>query len=574
MINSIKSIFDKISSIGVFERTIESQFIESTNRATLVAIFVTFPYIPTYIMIEDFKMTLVNTLFLFLYPLILLLNHKHYYLVGKMLLVILGYLHVLNVSVYYGNQTGFELYFYLMPIMSTFVFSRKEQKFMLIGIVLFFIFFFLTQYLYTVITPQSIEDDIAKLLYYSSILFVLIFIMSFVYFFRISSLHFQEGLEEQKIIAQKANKAKSSFLANMSHEIRTPLNAILGFIDLLKKRTEDKTSSGYLNIIDSSSKSLLNIIEDILDFSKIDSEKLEISKIDFDARSEFEVITYLFDARCSEKDITLILNIDENVPEYLHSDPHRLKQIISNLLSNAVKFTNEGKSIVVEISYKENLLNISVKDEGKGIAEDKQKQIFTAFGQEDSSTTREYGGTGLGLSISTQLVKLLGGELKLKSEVGKGSEFYFSILTEVGKEVVTEKITDDGSVLSGNILLVEDNKTNQMFMKIVLEELNLTFDIANDGLEAIEMFKDKKYDAILMDENMPNMGGMESSSKILEIEKQNSLVHTPIIALTANALKGDRDKFLSAGMDEYLTKPINQHILFQVLGKFLKANVK
>ena len=376
-------------------------------------------------------------------------------------------------------------------------------------------------------------------------------------------------LFEAKEKAIVSANTKSEFLANMSHEIRTPLNAILGFIGLLKDESVGK-SLEYVNIIDTSSKSLLKIIEDILDFSKIESGKLDIDKIDFNVKSEFEIITHLFDLKCSEKNISLTLNIDKSLPQVINSDPLRIKQIISNLISNAIKFTDNGKKIIVDIRYKKNFLNVYVKDEGKGIAKDKLSHIFEAFGQEDSSTTREYGGTGLGLSISSELTKLLGGELKVKSEIGIGSEFYFSIPASIGKEIIKiEKNRDNISFENKKILLAEDNKANQMFMKVVFKKLKLEFDIACDGLEAIESFKNNKYDIILMDENMPNMNGIEATKNILEIEKENNLVHTPIISLTANALKGDRERFLSAGMDEYMTKPVNMEKLNTILERLL-----
>lgn len=398
------------------------------------------------------------------------------------------------------------------------------------------------------------------------------FVFSILFYFIYRTIKQKNALEFSKTKALEALKTKSEFLANMSHEIRTPLNAVLGFIDLLKDKTKDETSLKYLDIIDNSSNSLLNIIEDILDFSKIESRKLDIDKIDFDTKAEFEVITHLFNAKCSAKEITLILHIDEDVPKYLNTDPFRIKQVISNLLSNAIKFTDSGKKITLGINYKDGILNISVKDEGKGIAEDKQEHIFSAFGQEDSSTTRSYGGTGLGLSISRSLVELLGGELTLKSELGVGSEFSFSIPVKTGN-IPNNKVENEEEVLlSGNVLLVEDNKTNQMLMQILLDEIGLEYDIANDGLEAIEKFKNNSYDVILMDENMPNMRGIEATAHIIDIEEKNSLSHTPIIALTANALKGDREKFLNAGMDEYRTKPLNKKILIEVLNKVMKSS--
>ncbi len=377
-------------------------------------------------------------------------------------------------------------------------------------------------------------------------------------------------IKEAQKKAMLSAKAKSEFLANMSHEIRTPLNAVLGFIDLLKEETQGRKSATYVEIIESSSKSLLKIIEDILDFSKIESGKLDIDKVDFNAKTEFEVITHLFDAKCSQKDISLALNLDSNLPQVINTDPLRIKQVISNLLSNAVKFTPNGKKIIVDIYYKNDLLYVSVKDEGVGIAKDKQNHIFEAFGQEDSSTTRLHGGTGLGLSISGELVKLLGGKLEVKSEVGVGSEFYFSVPIAVGEELKV-KLTDNKTIDFKNkkILLVEDNKANQLFMKVILKKMNLSFDIANDGVEAVDMYKQNTYKAILMDENMPNLDGIGATKQILEYEKENKLSHTPIISLTANALKGDRERFLAAGMDEYMSKPVHREKLSEILGKFI-----
>ncbi|MEA3289562.1 MAG: ATP-binding protein [Campylobacterota bacterium] len=369
-------------------------------------------------------------------------------------------------------------------------------------------------------------------------------------------------LREEKQKAIEANRAKSEFLANMSHEIRTPLNAILGFVDILKTDIKEQRSLEYINIIDSSSKSLLQVINDILDLSKIESGKLEIEKINFDSKKEFEIIASLFDVKCTQKNINLIINIDPDLPPVINTDPLRIKQIIANLLSNAIKFTPNGNNIFIDITYDTSMLTVSVKDQGVGISNDKLDYIFEAFSQEKSSTSRNYGGTGLGLSISSELVKLLGGELKVKSEIDVGSEFYFSIPIIVGK-VLKEKNKIGKSIDFSNtkLLLVEDNKANQMFMKVILQKMNIQFDIANDGEEAVSIFKNNSYDLILMDENMPNMNGIEAIKYILEYEKENDLVHTPIVALTANALIGDRERFLSSGMDEYLTKPVDKNKL-------------
>ena len=376
----------------------------------------------------------------------------------------------------------------------------------------------------------------------------------------------QKELEHQTQIAQAATKARGEFLANMSHEIRTPLNAIVGFIGLLKEEIKDENSVEYLNIVDKSSYSLLGIINDILDFSKIENGKVELEYIGFDPKDEFETLSKLFTAKCKEKNINLVVDIGiDNI--WLYSDLLRIKQVVSNLLSNAVKFTSDNKSIKLYASYKNDKLLISVKDEGIGIPKDKLETIFEAFSQAEQSTTRRFGGTGLGLSISFELVRLLGGELKVKSIFNEGSEFFFEIPIKIGKNIKKKNINNNVITIDGNILLVEDNKANQMFMKVILKKLGLKFDIASDGLEAVNMFETNhdKYNCILMDENMPNMNGIEATKKILEFEQINNLTHTPIVALTANALKGDRERFLNAGMDEYLTKPLDKDKLSEVL---------
>ena len=380
-------------------------------------------------------------------------------------------------------------------------------------------------------------------------------------------------LVKAKEAAESSSRSKSEFLANMSHEVRTPLNAILGFVGLLKEHTQDKQSKEYLGIIDNSSHHLLGIISDILDFSKLESGKLQIEIIDFDVNKEFSGVYQLFSAQVSTKNIDLVVNIDEKTPKYLMGDPLRIKQVITNLLSNAIKFTPQNHKVFLSIDYEDACLSVSVKDEGIGIENDKLSHIFEAFSQADSSTTREYGGTGLGLSISSELVRLMGGELQVKSSVGEGSEFYFKIPAKEGKKGKNlDNISLEKSFKGKKVLLVEDNKANQMFMSVVLNKLQFDFEIANNGAEALEMFEKNSYDLILMDENMPIMNGIEATKRILALEAKTRLKHTPIIALTANALKGDRERFLEAGMDEYLTKPIDKNKLQETVEYFLGRN--
>jgi signal transduction histidine kinase/CheY-like chemotaxis protein len=410
--------------------------------------------------------------------------------------------------------------------------------------------------------------------YYMSLLMSTLFIILIFYYLYFNayskrkSLKYEKNLQEEKDRAIQANRTKSEFLANMSHEIRTPLNAILGFVGLLKDECKESKAYEYVCTIEDSGKNLLLIIEDILDLSKIENNKLEIEQIDFDLYREFRVLVDIFNARASEKNITLSLQIDKTVPQYIKSDPLRIKQVIANLLSNAIKFTPHGKKIYLKVHFATLQLRCEVVDEGIGISKDKLEKIFEAFTQEDASTTRNYGGTGLGLTISSALIHLLGGQLQVESEKNRGSRFFFEIPVQIGQKVIEEKPINTNVKLYKKVLLVEDNLTNQMYMKVLFKKFAISYVIANDGLEAIEKFRQEKFDVILMDENMPNMNGIEATKHILEIEQQRHLIHTPIIALTANAVKGDKERFLSAGMDEYLTKPLDTHKFIETLSLY------
>ena len=381
-----------------------------------------------------------------------------------------------------------------------------------------------------------------------------------------------EELSKAKIHADEASRLKSEFLANMSHEIRTPLNAINGFISLLKAEEKDPKKQRYIDIIEESSGTLIQIINDILDISKIENGKLEIEHIDFDPYYDLIMVTELFQAKAAEKNIQLKVQYNHKLPKRLNGDILRIKQVLSNLLSNAIKFTPENSKIKCIIWYKEGCLYIKVKDYGIGIAPEKLEHIFDAFVQADSSTVREYGGTGLGLSISYRLSKLLEGDLTLKSKVGVGSTFTFSSKVRrseaaaVDEEVPTVLFTEGKQVL-----LVEDNRANQLFMGILLDNLGLKYDVAVDGIEAVEKVEKRAYDLILMDENMPRLNGIGATKAIRKFELEAQRVPAPIISLTANAIKGDKERFLSAGMNDYISKPVDQKKLLQKFSQFLSA---
>jgi len=514
-------------------------------------------------------------------------------------------------------------------------------------------------------------------------------------------------IEESRRDAELANRSKSEFLANMSHEIRTPLNSITGFIELLLRSRPAEYQREYLEIIKKSAVSLLEIINDILDFSKIESHKLELNKISFNPFVEFESVVRLFNVKAGEKGMKFISFIDPRIPENVISDPLRIKQILSNLLSNAIKFTPEDGLVMIEISLSRNkdgfcLINFAVSDTGIGIPERKQKQIFEAFAQADSSITRRYGGTGLGLSISSSLARLLGSEVVLESEMGVGSRFYFTVEAEVRTDLcpadtvrnsgISASIVairaDDPSVrnletylracncdvkisagifsafddscdiifavnpsareqdlaeyamkgqgkplilvvdnnekndryspemkrnfhvilnhpltpemiinaltlvagrteqtgdvadktgmqrsiaFSGKVLVGEDNSINQKLMMLLLKDYGIEVELAGNGLAVFEKFLKSKYDLIFMDINMPVADGLETSRMIREYENENRIPPTPIIALTAKALKGDMESIMQSGMDDYLSKPLEMDKLELILRKYLEC---
>ena len=519
-----------------------------------------------------------------------------------------------------------------------------------------------------------------------------------------------EQTREDKISAQEANEAKSMFLANMSHEIRTPLNGIVGFTELLKDTGLEEEQKEFVEIIEKSSENLLEIINNILDLSKIESNKLEIENIIFNPIEEFESAVEVYAVRASEKHIDLGCFIDPELEQPLKGDPTKIKEVIINLLSNAVKFTSNSGAINVSIkkldSQKDNITKIKfeVQDTGIGVTSEQKSNIFEAFGQADTSITRKYGGTGLGLTISSRFIELMGGQLDLYSESGKGTTFFFSIefeeietsnntikgnfsninalilenthkskiqgtyllqyldfygvsytifknieelkllqsqvdydllfvdydycaenslvtysaqpqefvlLTKAtymkkldllnlnifktiyeplnntkiksilntyssmnfkakkSKKVSRKKFQAGSSKFKANVLIAEDNIINQKLIKRTLEDIGLTITIANNGLEAFQKRKDGNFDLIFMDIQMPFLDGVEATKEILEYEEDYNQAHVPIIALTANALKGDRERFLKAGLDEYTTKPLVRTEIVALLNQFL-----
>ncbi|MCF6339371.1 MAG: CHASE domain-containing protein [Sulfurimonas sp.] len=389
----------------------------------------------------------------------------------------------------------------------------------------------------------------------------------------------EKEVKKRTMELEIASRAKSDFLANMSHEIRTPLNGVMGFIDILYKNEVDVDKRNKLQIIKESGNSLLIIINDILDFSKIENNKLVLEKNTLHISNLFTHTVELFFCVAKEKDISIILNIDEKLPEKTIGDSTRIKQVFSNILSNAIKFANTNSKIIVNMNYlkEDKQLFCEVIDEGIGIEAKKLNCVFKSFQQADSSTTRKYGGTGLGLSISKVLIELMNGEIGVESEINIGSRFYFILpllVSDLKEEETEEREIEKGKVediqrknLRDKILIVEDNKTNQLLLTMLLDEFGYKSFAVSNGLEATKEFKNNLYNLILMDENMPIMNGTEATKIIRTLDNGKDV---PIIAVTANALKGDEEKFIQSGMDAYLSKPIDAEKLKAYLRKYLQ----
>ena len=368
------------------------------------------------------------------------------------------------------------------------------------------------------------------------------------------------------------HKAKEDFMAIMSHELRTPLNSILGFSSILGKNKKlGAKELSYAQKIHSSGKHLLEMIASILDLSKIKNGNFALDPIALNLNTMLQDLSSTVEGLTTKKKITFKRNISENIEGEFFADATRIKQILFNLLSNAIKFTPDEGEVSLDMDYADGILSIIVTDNGIGISKDAQDKIFEPFKQADQSTTRQYGGTGLGLSITQNLVHLMHGSINLESKEGEGSTFSVKIQIEKAQtkdtlESISQVIESKENTLQGHILIAEDNQTNKMLLKMLVEDFGLTCDTVDDGLQALKVYDPAKHKILLTDENMPIMSGIESMKKIREKYKEKC---GPIIVITANALKGDKEKFLEAGMDHYVSKPIDEDELYKAIRKFL-----
>ena len=394
----------------------------------------------------------------------------------------------------------------------------------------------------------------------------------------------EDQLEKARIETEDANNAKSRFLASMSHEIRTPMNGVLGMVSTLLGTRPDPSERENIQIIKNPGEELLDLLNDILDLSKIAAGKIDLEHVDISIADLLSSTAALWQSRANSKSLDFTLTDARQNRKTLRIDGGRLRQILFNLIGNAIKFTESGSVhvTVTELNREDDNIGLQfeVRNTGIGIAEDQITRLFKPFSQADISTTRNYGGTGLGLPISKQLAELLGGEIGVDSTPGEGSVFWFTIAAEEGDpaNIADPKDRFETVYLLADlierplrILVADDNHINQKVAMAMLASLEGTVDVVGNGLEAVEAVMRSPYDVILMDIQMPKMDGLDATRKIRELPGSASEI--PILALTANAMKGDREKYLASGMNDYVSKPIDPNVLFGTIASCVSPNV-
>lgn len=377
----------------------------------------------------------------------------------------------------------------------------------------------------------------------------------------------RDEAEAAKRAAQTANEAKSTFLAMMSHELRTPLNGVLGMAQMLTLTKLDERQRQCVEVISSSGSALLLLLNDILDLSKVEAGKLRIEAVSFELRPLIEGAAALWAPAAAEKGVELRVELPASAPEWVTGDPTRLRQVLTNLLSNAIKFTDQG-FVTLSATYDAQELAFEVTDSGIGISPDAIGALFQDFSQAEAATSRKFGGTGLGLSISRKLCRMMGGDLFVRSTEGEGSTFYGSVSLPEASPAEQSARTYDDALPPLRILAVDDNATNRTVVRTLLEALGAEVTLADNGAEALEALRSEAFDLVLMDVNMPVMGGVEALKAIRQGAAGRKDI--PVIALTADAMAGHRDQYMADGFDEHLGKPIQIDELMSAIGRALE----
>lgn len=400
----------------------------------------------------------------------------------------------------------------------------------------------------------------------------------------------EEKALQARTLAEQASRAKSEFLANMSHEVRTPLNAIMGLNQLLLETQLTSEQRQWLGLMEDSSRALLNLLNDVLDLSRIEAGKLQLESVDFPVRTLFESTFAVYEQQAVLKRVNLSMEMSPRLPTHMRGDPFRIRQVLTNLLSNALKFTPEGGRVALTVAMEgEHQLHsgivIKIVDTGIGIAPEQQQSMFDAFTQADASTARRHVGSGLGLAICSRLVGMMGGQIRLESSIGEGSTFEVHLpLSQASRVVEADRVrmpvpaADLASVREVmnklRVIVAEDNPVNELLVRKILEGVGCEVRVARNGADAVQLWKDWPVDLILMDVQMPGVNGLMATARIRDAERKMGRAHIPILAVTANAMLGDREAYMAAGMTGYVPKPIDVNALLEAMTQAIQKAVK